>query len=55
MEIPADVKVGRKGKRELLQTFSFYGNTARHVSCDLGFSRFVTVDDCGVFYILDIM
>ncbi|CAG7833833.1 unnamed protein product [Allacma fusca] len=55
MEIPADVKVGRQGKRELLQTFLFYGNAARHVSCDSGFSRFVTVDDCGVFYILDII
>jgi hypothetical protein len=57
LELPAEQKIGRKGKRELLQTFTFRGtsNYAQKVCSNTNFSKFVTVDDTGVFYLLQTM
>jgi len=53
LEISAGIKLGRQGKRELLQTIAFRGAYAQHVVSDPSFSKFVVVDDTGVYYLLE--
>lgn len=55
LEIPTGNKIGRQGKRELLQQFSFRGNFAQHFAVDSNFTKLITVDDTGVFYLLETM
>ncbi|ODN02648.1 Apoptotic protease-activating factor 1 [Orchesella cincta] len=55
LEIPTGSKIGRQGKRELLQQFSFRGNFAQNFESDLNFTKVITVDDTGVFYVLESM
>lgn len=55
LEIPSGSKIGRQGKRELLQQFSFRGNFAQNFASDNSFNKVITVDDTGVFYMLENM
>jgi len=53
LEIPVGSKIGRQGKRELLQQFSFRGNISRTFFTDSFCEKIVTVDDTGVYYLLE--
>lgn len=53
LEIPDGSKIGKVGKRELLQQFAFRGNYAQHFVTDLSFGKILTVDDTGIFYLLE--
>lgn len=53
LEIPDGSKIGRVGKRELLQQFAFRGNYAQYFVTDLNFEKIITVDDTGIFYLLE--
>jgi hypothetical protein len=53
LEIPIGSKIGKQGKRELLQQFSLRGNLAQRFFTDPHCDKIVTVDDTGVFYLLE--
>ncbi len=55
LEIPSGSKIGRQGKRELLQQFCFRGNFSQNFECDSTLTKVLTVDDTGVFYVLESM
>jgi hypothetical protein len=53
LEISPGIKIGRQGKRELLQSFLFRGTFANQVVYDPSFTKFVVVDDTGIYYLLE--
>jgi len=55
LELPTGIKIGKQGKRELLNSFYFRGSFAKLVVSDPSFTQFVTVDNTGIFYLLRIM
>ena len=46
-------KSGSAGRHELLQTFDIQGSSVNRVWVNGEFSQFITVDDAGIYYILD--
>jgi hypothetical protein len=54
LEIGEGIKIGRKGKRELLQSFFFRGSYAQDLVSDPYFRKFAVVDDSGMFYIIEV-
>jgi hypothetical protein len=53
LELPDGSKIGRQGKRELLQQFAFRGNYAKYFVTNPSFDKTLTIDDTGIFYILE--